>query len=147
MVGGSSLARLAGRKEPSHGVSKKEISQLLPQVIGKHSLSWRATLISVPYRWTCASAQARHAVRIFLRILPAGYDYTFMCALHPDMRPDWAAAWARFLKPGGTLACLVFPVDSERQTGPPWPVTPEIYEDLLSKHGGLARSVSRVAER
>ena len=29
-----------------------------------------------------------------------GYDYTFMCALHPEMRGDWAAAWARHLTPG-----------------------------------------------
>ncbi|GAB4822661.1 hypothetical protein N2152v2_009707 [Parachlorella kessleri] len=75
-----------------------------------------------------------------------GYDYTFMCALHPDMRADWAAAWSRFLKPGGTLACLVFPVDPERQTGPPWPVTPEIYEDLLSKHGFQCLGLEKVPE-
>lgn len=67
-----------------------------------------------------------------------------MCALHPDMRSDWAAAWSRFLKPGGTLACLVFPVDPERQTGPPWPVTPDIYEDLLSKHGESAKAFDEV---
>ncbi len=66
----------------------------------------------------------------------AGYDYTFFCALHPDMRPDWAAAWARFLKPGGILKCLIFPVEPERQTGPPWHVDPQIYESLLSKNGG-----------
>ena len=29
---------------------------------------------------------------------PCRYDYTFMCALHPDMRGDWAAAWARYIK-------------------------------------------------
>lgn len=30
-----------------------------------------------------------------------GYDYTFFCALHPDMRKDWAAGWARIIVPGG----------------------------------------------
>lgn len=59
-----------------------------------------------------------------------------MCALHPDMRADWAASWARLLKSGGLLKTLIFPVDPERQTGPPWPVTPEIYEELLTKNGG-----------
>lgn len=41
-----------------------------------------------------------------------GFDYTFLCALHPDMRRDWAPAWGRLLRPGGLLLTLIFPVDS-----------------------------------
>lgn len=33
------------------------------------------------------------------------------CALHPTMRENWAAAWARHLTPGGELITLVYPVD------------------------------------
>ena len=62
-----------------------------------------------------------------------GYDYTFLCALHPSMRKDWATAWGKHLKPGGELITLIFPVDPSREgvEGPPWPVTPELYKDLL----------------
>ncbi|EFN58584.1 hypothetical protein CHLNCDRAFT_140753 [Chlorella variabilis] len=65
-----------------------------------------------------------------------GYDYTFMCALHPTMRPDWAAAWARYLaQPGSQLVCLAFPLNSDSETGPPWAVTVQQYKDLLRPHG------------
>ncbi|GBF87306.1 thiol methyltransferase [Raphidocelis subcapitata] len=67
----------------------------------------------------------------------AGYDYTMLCALHPSMRPAWAAAWARLLRPGGHLVTMVYPVDSslESRPGPPWPVTPGLYKDLLLPAG------------
>jgi hypothetical protein len=51
------------------------------------------------------------------------------------MREAWAESWARLLKPGGQLITLVFPVDSKREGGPPWAVTPELYEELLPKSG------------
>lgn len=67
----------------------------------------------------------------------AGYDYTFLCALHPDMRTAWAEAWARQLKPGGELVTLVYPVDPTMDPGqgPPWPVTPDLYRRLLLDSG------------
>ncbi|KAL4418915.1 hypothetical protein ABPG77_003705 [Micractinium sp. CCAP 211/92] len=77
------------------------------------------------FKWACPSGQP----------FDLGFDYTFMCALHPDMRGDWAASWARLLRPGATLACLAFPIDPERGTGPPWPVTPQQYKDLLLPAG------------
>jgi hypothetical protein len=63
----------------------------------------------------------------------------FLCALHPDMRQSWAEGWAGALKPGGELVTLLFPVDPalEGVQGPPWPVTPELYRELLSGEGGL----------
>ncbi|CAL8462654.1 g2187 [Coccomyxa elongata] len=66
-----------------------------------------------------------------------GYDYTFLCAMHPDMRDRWAEAWARQIKPGGELVTLMFPVDASmpRDQGPPFPLTPELYSELLSPHG------------
>lgn len=77
------------------------------------------------FKWACPSGQP----------FDLGFDYTFMCALHPGMRADWAASWARLLRPGATLACLAFPIDPERGTGPPWPVTPQQYKDLLLPAG------------
>jgi SAM-dependent methyltransferase len=69
-----------------------------------------------------------------------GYDYTFLCALHPSMRRGWAAAWSRLLAPGGRLVALVFPVGkAEAEGGPPWGVSPELYVDLLEAGGAFRR--------
>ena len=38
------------------------------------------------------------------------YDYTFLCALQPDMREQWASTYARLLKPDGVLMTVVFPI-------------------------------------
>jgi hypothetical protein len=56
------------------------------------------------------------------------------------MRKDWAANWARLLKPGGELLTMIYPIDPSRDvskgyTGPPWPVTPELYTELLLPAG------------
>lgn len=61
----------------------------------------------------------------------------FLCALHPDMRKPWAETWARLLAPGGYLITMVFPVDSTMDplSGPPWPLTPELYTALLPEVG------------
>lgn len=57
--------------------------------------------------------------------------------MHPSQRSAWAAGWARALKPGGLLLALVFPVDSnmDPNMGPPYPVTPQLYEQLLGPAG------------
>ncbi len=34
------------------------------------------------------------------------YDYTFLCALPPSLRPRWAARMSELLAPDGTLICL-----------------------------------------
>jgi hypothetical protein len=60
--------------------------------------------------------------------------------MQPSMRDDWAAAWAGHIKPGGQLVTLIFPVkaDKPRDEGPPFPVTPELYTQLLTPHGGFS---------
>lgn len=74
------------------------------------------------------------------KIPPVPADYTFFCALHPAMRRDWAAGYARLLAPGALLACLAFPIvpAGEHPTGPPWPVKPQDYMDVLLPLGELA---------
>ena len=67
-------------------------------------------------------------------------DYTFLCALHPSMRQDWAASWAKYLAPGGRLVCLEFPMDPETTGCPPWNVTPELYRELLLPAGFVEES-------
>eukprot|EP00929_Paragymnodinium_shiwhaense_P119144 TRINITY_DN9101_c0_g1_i2.p3 TRINITY_DN9101_c0_g1~~TRINITY_DN9101_c0_g1_i2.p3 ORF type:complete len:110 (+),score=18.13 TRINITY_DN9101_c0_g1_i2:490-819(+) len=63
-----------------------------------------------------------------------GYDYTFLCALNPSMREDWAAAWSKLIREGGELVTLIFPV-SDKVGGPPFKVSPELYKELLEPVG------------
>ena len=80
-----------------------------------------------------------------------GYDYTFFCAIHPNMRDDWACAWAAHLKrPGGILITSIFPVlprDSRDQQGPPWPVWPELYASVLEKNGFVLELLDKVPDQ
>ena len=64
------------------------------------------------------------------------------------MRKDWGPSWHRILRPGGLLITLIFPVeDDQDRVGPPWPVTPELYKDLLLKNEGFVlRSLEKVPD-
>lgn len=69
------------------------------------------------------------------------------------MRNDWAKSWASLLNPGGTLIATVFPVFTDdsgnpfnsKNTGPPWPVTPEDYQ-VLETVGFERVSMEKVAD-
>jgi len=63
-----------------------------------------------------------------------GYDYTFLCALNPSLRPKWADRFAELINPGGILLCLMFPLDGDRPGGPPFSLSPEIYAELLEEN-------------
>lgn len=60
------------------------------------------------------------------------YDYTFLCALHPSMRSQWAEKMSELLnKEGGILVCLEFPMYKELSVpGPPWGLN-GVHWDLL----------------
>ncbi|KIW08788.1 hypothetical protein, variant [Verruconis gallopava] len=60
------------------------------------------------------------------------YDYTFLCAMPPNLRPAWSKRMTELLAPGGTLICLEFPLYKEASLGgPPWAMRAETYEMLL----------------
>ncbi|KAF8455197.1 S-adenosyl-L-methionine-dependent methyltransferase [Terfezia claveryi] len=61
------------------------------------------------------------------------YDYTFLCALHPTLRPQWAKRIANLLAKGtGLLICLEFPLHKPLEIpGPPWGLRSHIYDKLL----------------
>lgn len=42
------------------------------------------------------------------------YDYTFLCALDPSIRADWARQMAALTKPGGILLTLVYPISPDK---------------------------------
>ncbi|KAF8632882.1 hypothetical protein AX17_004728 [Amanita inopinata Kibby_2008] len=62
------------------------------------------------------------------------YDYTFFVAIPPSRRPEWARQMINLIRPGGYLICVVFPIEPEKDYGPPWTVRPHHYTELLSGH-------------
>lgn len=74
-----------------------------------------------------------------------GWEYTLLSALHPSMFSEWAAAWGRAIAPGGVLVTLMFPVDPNHEGGgPPYPVTPALYKELLEGVGFMCIALERV---
>ncbi|KAI7859153.1 S-adenosyl-L-methionine-dependent methyltransferase [Circinella umbellata] len=61
------------------------------------------------------------------------YDYTFLCAMPPHMRPDWGKRMAEIIKPGGTLIALQYPL-KEKAKQPPFTLSVEIYHELLNEN-------------
>ncbi|WWD22619.1 hypothetical protein CI109_107112 [Kwoniella shandongensis] len=68
------------------------------------------------------------------------FDYTFLCALPPDLRPAWSKQLANLSKSASstTLITLMYPLPPHSQpTGPPWPLTEEVYHELLDEQWEL----------
>ncbi|KAK3491447.1 S-adenosyl-L-methionine-dependent methyltransferase [Neurospora crassa] len=67
------------------------------------------------------------------------FDYTFLCALPPEARPQWAKRLSDLLNPdGGRLVCLEWPLDKDPMTGgPPWGVSGDLYLAHLGHPGQL----------
>lgn len=68
------------------------------------------------------------------------FDYTFFCAIEPDMRPAWARRIQDLLKPDGELITLMFPI-SDHVGGPPFKVSISDYEEVLHPMGFKAISI------
>ncbi|RIA93104.1 S-adenosyl-L-methionine-dependent methyltransferase [Glomus cerebriforme] len=61
------------------------------------------------------------------------YDYTFLCALPPNLRSKWASRTAELISSGGILIALMFPI-GDHSYGPPYALSPKIYQELLGKY-------------
>ncbi len=68
------------------------------------------------------------------------WDYTFLCAIEPNIRPDWARQMSKLIRPGGQLVALLFPIIDDEVTfqemmdaGPPFPLIPQEIEELLAE--------------
>lgn len=68
------------------------------------------------------------------------FDYTFFCAIEPDMRSAWAIRMRDLLKPDGELITLMFPI-SEHVGGPPYKSRVSDYEEVLLPVGFEAQSI------
>ncbi|KAF4845400.1 putative thiol methyltransferase 2 [Colletotrichum siamense] len=63
------------------------------------------------------------------------YDYTFLCALLPEMRKDWARRMQELLSLTGVLVCLEFPLYKDLgMPGPPWGLR-GVYWNILAQGG------------
>jgi methyl halide transferase len=75
-------------------------------------------------------------------------DYTFLCALPPEMRPAWAKKMAELVQVGGVLVTLIFPLlKLPKEGGPPHGVSFEMFEKLLTEVGFEACEPSAVLVR
>ncbi|XP_021774752.1 probable thiol methyltransferase 2 isoform X1 [Chenopodium quinoa] len=68
------------------------------------------------------------------------FDYTFFCAIVPNMRPAWATRMGDLLKPDGELITLMFPID-DHEGGPPYKTSVTDYEEVLHPLGFQAMSI------
>mmetsp|Transcript_4701 Transcript_4701/g.6457 ORF Transcript_4701/g.6457 Transcript_4701/m.6457 type:complete len:272 (+) Transcript_4701:40-855(+) len=62
------------------------------------------------------------------------FDYTFLCALPPDLHEAWAQKMKSLLKPGGELITLIFPI-CDKDGGPPYKMSIEYVKDLCEGAG------------
>ncbi|RKK06685.1 hypothetical protein BFJ68_g17884 [Fusarium oxysporum] len=76
------------------------------------------------------------------------FDYTFLCALLPEMREPWLARIRQLLAPKGVLVCLEFPLHKPLDApGPPWGLS-GVYWDLLAEggHGMLQKENEKTGD-
>lgn len=83
-------------------------------------------------------ARTQYLVEDFFAFAPEApfdlfWDYTFLCAIDPDRRQDWARRVDELVAEGGELVTLIFPVVDEPMNpgGPPHPMSPDLVRDLL----------------
>ncbi|XP_057781268.1 thiocyanate methyltransferase 1-like isoform X2 [Salvia miltiorrhiza] len=69
------------------------------------------------------------------------FDYTFFCAIEPELRSLWAKKISDLLKPDGELITLMYPID-DHEGGPPFKVSVADYEEALHPVGFEAMDIS-----
>lgn len=68
------------------------------------------------------------------------FDYTFLCALPPELRPRWAARLSGLLATEGRLVCLEWPLGKPpSEGGPPHGLTSDLYIELFRRPGEEVR--------
>lgn len=82
------------------------------------------------------------------------FDSTFLCAIQPTQRDQWATQMAAIIAPGGELVTLIFPVrpdapdpaDGAIGRGPPFTLSSRLVEKLLSGVGFVSLGMEPVPE-
>ena len=63
------------------------------------------------------------------------WDYTFLCALDPSVRAQWAERTASLLAPDGALLTCIFPIAPGKVGGPPYALDFDLVRGLLEPVG------------
>lgn len=64
------------------------------------------------------------------------FDYTFLCALPPRLRPQWAKRQSQLLAKQGRLLCLEWPLHKPpKEGGPPHGLSKQLYIELFRDPG------------
>jgi hypothetical protein len=64
------------------------------------------------------------------------YDYTFLCAIPSELRPQWSKRMSELLAPDGSLICLESPLAKPPNAGgPPHGLSSELYAQLFKQPG------------
>lgn len=69
------------------------------------------------------------------------WDCTFLCALDPSVRQQWAEKYTALLSRDGTLLTCVFPI-CDKEGGPPYAMSVPLVRELLEPCGFKALRVS-----
>ncbi|KAK2463813.1 hypothetical protein APHAL10511_004118 [Amanita phalloides] len=72
------------------------------------------------------------------------YDYTFFVSIYPPLRPEWGRQMSALVKQGGYLITVLFPIEPERDTGPPFYTRPEHYDKVLA--GAFKKVLDKVPQ-
>ena len=72
-------------------------------------------------------------------------SFRFFVAIPPEMRPDWGKKMQELVKRGGYLITLIFPILSFTESGPPFFVRPEHYDEVLGE--GWTKVLDKIPER
>jgi len=77
------------------------------------------------------------------------YEYTTYCAINPERREEYLTKICSFIKPGGKLIAVLFPVDG-REGGPPFNIDINIFYKQAKNHLKLeffSRQINSVKSR
>lgn len=123
-----------------------DASQTAVDAALKHQKESKTDGQYAPHDQTIGSGESKFLVRDFfkddfLAETKGGkfdliFDYTFLCALPPVMRPSWAKRLSELLSPTGHLVCLEWPLHKAPQEGgPPHGLSSELYVQLFRNPG------------
>ncbi|KAG0368229.1 TPMT family [Gamsiella multidivaricata] len=86
-----------------------------------------------------SESQAEFMVGDFFKFdIPSGgfqlvYDYTFFCAIQPELRPAWGRRMAELIPTDGVLITLMYPLGNHAD-GPPFAVSEAAYHEQLDSN-------------
>ncbi len=85
----------------------------------------------------------------YIEKFDAVYEYTTYCAINPERRSEYITKICSYIKPGGKLVAVLFPIDG-RDGGPPFNIDIDTFYRQAKKHVNLeffSRQINSVKPR